>query len=403
MMKRPSFRIARLAAIAVVLLTAGVSAQERTLEDVKRDIRRRVADHRPPFDDVRADEVEKVVAALTSLDKDEWGKRWCDVGRAHEQRGDALLKQGARPKEIGEAYYLAYAYCLLGRYPVPSSPAKQQAYTDMLRSFRKAARYFKTPLQVVEVPFEGRTMVGYLQVPAGVTRPPVIMYWGGVDVWKEDHQRNAAIMHSKGLATFLVDQPGAGESPVKFTEANAERMFSAAMDYLATRNDVDGRRIAVWGRSFGAYWAAKLAYVEPTRLKGAVFHGGNAHYGFQEEWLRPALTRTASNYLLGPSSLFDSRSFVLGVKTLEDVFRLAPSFSLESKGLLDKPSAPILIVNGKLDDQAPIADSYLLLEHGSPKEARIYPEGGHMGAQAGVNPDVIATVIIDWLKLRASQ
>ena len=71
---------------------------------------------------------------------------------------------------------------------------------------------------------------------------------------------------------------------------------------------------------------------------------------------------------------------MLGVKTLDDVFRLAPKFSLQDLGLLDKPSAPILIVNGKLDDQAPIADSYLLMEHGSPKEARIYPQGGHMGA-----------------------
>lgn len=98
-----------------------------------------------------------------------------------------------------------------------------------------------------------------------------------------------------------------------------------------------------------------------------------------------------SNRLLGPS------------RSLDDVFRVAPTLSLKEKGLLDKPSAPLLVINGKLDDQAPIADSYLLLEHGSPKEARIYPQGGHMGAQAGVNPDGIATVIIDWLKMRLSQ
>src|ERR1700691_3649698 len=47
-------------------------------------------------------------------------------------------------------------------------------------------------------------------------------------------------------------------------------------------------------------------------------------------------------------------------------------------GLLDQPSAPILGVNGKLDDQAPVDDIYLLMEHGSPKSARIYPNGHHM-------------------------
>ena len=380
-----------------------VSAQERTLDDVKRDIRRRVAQQQPPFDDVRADEVERVLGTLTSLDKDEWGTRWCEVGLAHERRGDELAAKRAPVKEIGAAYYLAYSYCHIGRYPVPSSPAKQEAYTHTRRTFLKAAKYFDTPLQVLEIPFEGRTLIGYLQVPKNVSRPPVVMYWGGVDVWKEDHQRNSEIMHRKGLATLHVDQPGAGESPVRFAEPNAERMFSAVIDHLATRRDVAGTRVGAWGRSFGAYWAAKLAHVEPTRLKGAVFHGGNVHFGFQEDWLRPALTKTASNYLLGPSSLFDSRSFVLGVKSLDEVFRLAPTFSLKDRGLLDKPSAPMLIVNGKLDDQAPIADSYLLMEHGSPKEARIYPQGGHMGATPGVNPDVIATVIIDWLKLRLSQ
>jgi esterase FrsA len=384
-------------------LAPSVSAQERTLDEVKRDVQRRVAQQQPPFDDVRPEEVERVLSALTTLDKDEWGKRWCDVGLAHESHGDELLAQGARAKEIGDAYYLAYSYCHIGRYPVPSSPAKHDAYGHTRRTFLKAAKYFETPVQLLEIPFEGRKIVAYLQIPQGVSRPPVVMYWGGVDVWKEDHQRNSEIMHNKGLATLLVDQPGTGESPVRFAEPNAERQFSAVMDHLATRQDIDGTRVGAWGRSFGAYWAAKLAYVEPTRLKGAVFHGGNAHFGFQEEWLRPALTKTASNYLLGPSGLFDSRSFVLGVKTIDDVFRLAPRLSLKDLGLLDKPSAPILIVNGKLDDQAPIADSYLLMEHGSPKEARIYPQGGHMGSTPGLNPDVIATVIIDWLKLRLSQ
>ena len=390
-------------AAAIALLPSAVRAQERTLDEVKREITRRAATRTPPFDHVRADEVEEVVRSLTSLDKDEWGSKWCQVGLAHEARGDALAKSNAPPGQIRDAYDLAFGYCLIGRYPVPSSPEKRAAYGHARRTFRKAARYFETPLHVVEIPFEGKTLVGYLQMPNGVTRPPVVMYWGGVDVWKEDHQRNSAIMHRAGLATFLIDGPGTGENPVAFTDPNAERVFSAVMTHLAIRTDVDGSRVGAWGRSFGAYWTAKLAHIEPVRLKAAVFHGGNVHYGFQEEWLRPALTRNAANYLLGPASLFDSRSFVLGVRTLEDVFRVAPQLSLKDSGLLDKPSAPILIVNGKLDDQAPIADSYLLTEHGAPKEVRIVPDGGHMGVKAGVNPDVLATVIVEWLKRRLSQ
>jgi alpha/beta superfamily hydrolase len=379
------------------------AAQERTLEDVKREVTRRASTRTPPFDHVRADEVAAVLEQLTSLDKEEWGTKWCKVGLAHEAKADAMAKQGAAAKTLAEEYDLAFGYCLIGRYPVPSSPAKKQAYDHALRMFRKAAKYFEVPLEVVEIPFEGKKIVAYLQVPKGTTRPPVVMYWGGVDVWKEDSQRNSSLMHKAGLATFLIDNVGTGESPVAFRDPNAERVFIAAMDYLKTRKDVDGTRVGVWGRSFGAYWVAKLAHLYPDRVKAGVFHGGNVHFGFQEEWLRPALTKNAANYLLGPSSLFDSRSWVLGVQSLDEVYKVAPSLSLKDKGLLDKPSAPLFIVNGKLDDQAPIADSYLLMEHGSPKEVLIVPDGGHMGVKAGVNPDILATTIANWLKLRLSQ
>jgi hypothetical protein len=52
----------------------------------------------------------------------------------------------------------------------------------------------------------------------------------------------------------------------------------------------------------------------------------------------------------------------------------------------------MLIVNGKEDLQTPIADLYMLLEHGSPKSARVFP-GGHMGQTTQTFP-----TIVNWLK-----
>ena len=122
------------------------------------------------------------------------------------------------------------------------------------------------------------------------------------------------------------------------------------------------------------------------------------HFGFQREWLEPALTRTASTYLLGPASLLDARSWVLGAHSLEEVLDLAPRLSLKDQGLLDGPCAPLLAVNGKRDDQAPIADVHILLEHGAPKTARVYPDGGHMGRTPGMKEDAIAALIAQWLR-----
>jgi esterase FrsA len=370
---------------------------------VKTDVVRRAA-HHSPFEGVRRDDVEKIVAGLMSLDRDHWAEQWCKVGLAYEAKGDALAKQRAGAKEIGDTYLLGFNYGSLGRYPVASTPGKKEAYRHSVRMFRKAAPYFDPPLQVVEYACGDLKLTGYLQIPKGVAKPPVVLHWGGVDGWKENRQHASAVLHRLGLATFTIDMPGTGEHPVKYIDPRAESTYSAAIDHLAGRSDVDGSRIAVWGGSFGGYWAARLAYTEAKRLKGGVFHGSNVHYGFQREWLIPALTKTASTYLFGPASLFEARSTAMGVKTLEEFLDAAPKLSLKDMGLLDKPSAPILGINGKLDDQAPVQDIYLLMEHGNPKEERIYPQGGHMGRTPGKDASEITETIATWLKekLRAN-
>src|SRR5512132_3520680 len=348
-----------------------MEAKSRSLEDIKNDIARR-AGRVNPFERVDRQEVEGLLGRLTSLDPDLWGSEWGKLGARHEANAEELAKLGK--KEAEEAYYQAYEYYRIGRYPVPSSPAKINCYQGALRSFLKAAPYLDPPLERIEIPFEGKKVVGYLQIPRGVNRPPVVMHWGGVDGWKEDRRSNSEVLHKEELATFTIDMPGAGENPCLGQDPRAERTF----------------------------WAAKLAHTEPTRLRGAVNWGAGVHRTFQEEWLRPALTLTASQYLMGPASLLDARSYIFGVKTLEEVLAIAPSLSLVTQGLIDQPCAPLLCINGKEDDQHPISDLYLLAEHGSPKDLRIIPGAGHMGRKRGQSNDEVVDIVTKWLKEKLS-
>jgi hypothetical protein len=134
-----------------------------------------------------------------------------------------------------------------------------------------------------------------------------------------------------------------------------------------------------------------------------VFHGGNVHYGFQEKWLVPAFTTGGATYLFGPASLLEARGQAMGTTSMEEFLKAAPNLSLKDMGLLDRPSAPLLGVNGKLDDQAPVEDIYLLMEHGNPKEARIYPQGHHMGRTPGMPEDEIRNMIVAWLKAKLER
>jgi pimeloyl-ACP methyl ester carboxylesterase len=376
-------------------------SRERTLDEVKAEFMRR-AGKLNPFEDIKREDAERVMAALKSLDKDHWAEEWSKIGLGYEATGDAAATAGASGKELAEIYMHAFDSCRVGRYPSPTSPGKLQAFQHSLRMFRKAAKHFDPPLEIIEIPFEGKKLVGYLQKPPGVAKPPVVMHWGGVDGWKEDRLKIAKAAMDAGLASLTIDMPGSGENPVLYGDPAAERTYFAWLDYLPSRNDVDGTRVAVWGGSFGAYWAARLAFTAADRIKGAVFHGGNVHYGFQREWLVPAFTTGGATYLFGAASLLDARGRAMGIKTIEEFLTAVAPLSLKTMGLLDKMSAPLLGVNGKLDDQAPIADVYLLLEHGNPKSARVYPEGHHMGRTPGQHPDEIANTIVGWLKERLS-
>lgn len=378
---------------------AATAARERSLDEVRQDVLKRVG-KRSPFEHATHQDVAAVLDSLHTLDPDHWAEQWGKMGAAHEARAGQLARSGASPEAVADAHFRAFNYYRIGRYPVTSTPGKMAAYRHALRNYLKAARSFDPPLEVVEIPFEVSKLVGYLQVPRGIARPPVVMHWGGVDGWKEDRNRNSQALHRAGIATFTMDMPGTGENPLRYADPGAERTFSAAIDYLVTRDDIDGSRLGVWGGSFGGYWAAKLAFVEARRIRAAVSQGGGVHHGFQENWLRPALTRTASQYLLGPASLLDARAYVMGVTTLDALLQVAPTLSLKQQGWLEHESAPLLAVNGKKDDQQPIEDVYILLEHGNPKEARVYPEGGHMGRSPGVSDTQIADLIVAWLKSR---
>jgi pimeloyl-ACP methyl ester carboxylesterase len=379
----------------------GSPARARPLEEVKAETIRR-AGKLNPLEGIHPEDGVAVANALESLDRDEWAAQWSKLGERADADAEKLEKSGGEVKLVRDLYLLAFNYFRIARYPCPISDATQTAYERSLASFRRAAKYFDPPLEIVEIPCEGRKLIGYLQVPRNIPRPRVLMHWGGVDGWKEDRTKAHPLMHEAGFAAFAVDMPGTGEHPFKYTDPKADRAFSAFIDYLLNRNDLDATRLGVWGGSYGAYWAAKLAHTEAKRIKAAVFHGGNVHHGFQPEWMKPALTERASVAIFGPIGLFQSRSKAMGVSSLEEFLEAAPRLSLLEQGLVERPSAPLLCVNGKLDDQAPVEDIYFLLEHGSPKEARLFPKGAHMGRGGGTTDEEIWNLIVGWLKRRVA-
>jgi hypothetical protein len=383
------------AALTVLLVAHGVAlaqiAPPRTLEELKAETQARADRNAYPLTGLKPQDVRSALALIDSLDRDEWARAWSTVALPYSVNAELARVQG-RGKEAQENYLMAWRLYSFARWPTTNSPGKQQAYEEALKAFAGFARYLDPPVETVRIPFEGNEIVGLLRLPKGTRPAPLLLSISALDSRKEEHVERGEIFLQRGIATFALDMPGTGQAPL-LGEPGAERMFSRALDYLATRPEIDAKRIVVQGGSWSGHWSAKLGILERGRLKAVVAQGAPIHHYFQRDWQLKALgTR---EYLF---DLFPARASVYGARTLDEFLAFGPRMSLKEQGLLDRPAAPMLLVNGDRDSPVPIADLDLLLHAGSPKEAWLNPAGGHMGRSAEW-PDlrIFREVVTPWI------
>jgi formylglycine-generating enzyme required for sulfatase activity/pimeloyl-ACP methyl ester carboxylesterase len=128
----------------------------------------------------------------------------------------------------------------------------------------------------------------------------------------------------------------AGQSRVRDVQVQWGKDFFRAVDYLATRQDVDMQRLAYYSLSMGAYFGPIPVALEP-RIKVAVFASGGLRFNYPPE-TQPA-------------------NFAPRVKV------------------------PVLLINGRDDFQAPLESQQRLFELlGTPAEHKrhVALEGGHV-------------------------
>lgn len=368
---------------------SAISGRPKTLDEAKAWMMGRLASRTHPMNALPADEGVAWIAGLPGLSGDAWGAYWEQLGDRVRGEADALLAEGKQ----GDAYALyqkASGIYFMGRFPCPNHPAKARCAAKERETYVLASRAWASPVERVVIPFEGKgdegaEIVALLRRPVGVSKPPVVVMWGGVDAYKEQMTAASDAFLANGIATVAMDNAGTGESPVRGVP-DAERQFLTVFDWVAAQPDLNGSRVACLGRSFGGYWATKLAHVAREKLVAAVNWGGGAHYMFQPEWIEAS--RYPDSYLM---ELVETRSLMLGATNDAEYLAYFKRLSLLDQGLLDQPCASLLLVNGKEDKQCPVADISLLIERGSPKSVRLFP-GGHMG----LTPQTLPT-IVDWI------
>lgn len=365
----------------------------RSLDNAKQWMRDTLARRVHPMGLTEPSATLAVIESLTSLDGAAWAAAWAGQGDAFRHKAEeAEARQDTDAAR--EAWYQAYGFYFLGRFPCPNHPAKQDSYRRELDAYLRYGALLDPAIEVVSLPFAGRPGEGdtlrlYLRLPEGIAQPPVVLLWGGVDAWKEEMTILTGDLVKAGFATLAMDNVGTGESPIK-AGPDGERQFLPVLDWIEGCGRFDAGRIALVGRSFGGHWATKLAHLFPERFRAVVNWGGGVHFMFQPDWIEAS--RHPDSYLM---ELVETRSRMLGATNDAEYVQGFKRLSLLDQGLLDGPCAPLLLINGRNDTQCPIADIDLLCDHGSPKSVRLFPGRGHMGFGPGTVP-----AILDWLAAR---
>lgn len=361
-----------------------------SLEGMQRWLGAHLADGAHPLNAIDIESARSVVESLTSIEPESWAMAWLAVA-------DGFAAQASRSEgasifaEAREAWWQAYRFAFMGRFPTPTHSAKEAAYDVSREYFLRAVSLDAPSVQRIEVAVDNPDREGRENVVFYLARPraeftgalAVVIVCGGIDMWKEETYVRTEGLRARGIATLHVDIPGVGEAPL-YAGVNAERMWNPVFDWIET-SGLDARRVGLLGQSFGGYWSTKLAHTHRDRIRAAVNWGGGIHRTFQPVWQERA--RAATAYIM---DLGASRARIFGGHTLDDYISRCPELSLLDQGVLDLPCSPLLLVNGKDDQQSDATDISLALEHGEPKTARMFP-GGHMGTGP------VEHLVFDWL------
>lgn len=352
-----------------------------------------------PYGGSELAEVHRAGRALQDRvgDDEAWFKEWRAVGDRVRKLAQEARAKGQR-FTAAAAYLRACNYYQMGeRFRTPKDAAALQAFRKSLQCFRTHAMLTDRPrIESVEIPYEGGSLPAYfVHAENSDVIPPAVVFFDGLDVTKELlYLRGVSELVRRGVSCLIVDGPGTGEA-IRFRGAflrfDYEVAGSAALDYLATRPDVDASRVGVMGISLGGYYAPRCAAMDP-RFKACVAWG--AIWDYHAVWKR----RVEAGFGGSMSVPGHHILWILNADTLDEALDKLEDFRMD--GVVQKMRCPFLITHGADDQQVALADAEALYAAAGSKDKtlRVFTseEGGSQHCQ-GDYTWLGNSYIYDWL------
>ncbi len=213
-------------------------------------------------------EIMAARAAIPGDDPTAWPAAFGPFGERLDAASDDALASGhtatARDGFLRAASYLRSAEYFCD--PFGADAARYGAASAA--AFQKAAPHIGYRVEPVAIPFEGAALPGYLMVPPGVSGPNrTVLVLTGFDGTAEElffHTGVDAV--ARGYTVLIAQGPGQvgtlRTNPDLHFRPDYEVPVAAMLDFAAGRPEIDMARLALYGISFGGYFAVRAAQSE---------------------------------------------------------------------------------------------------------------------------------------------
>ncbi|MGH9680066.1 MAG: alpha/beta hydrolase, partial [Candidatus Acidiferrales bacterium] len=175
-----------------------------------------------------------------------------------------------------ESYFIAALLYGSAQWPIYQNTRENLALNEKkVSTYAKYIKYAGHEIRKVEVPFGGKSLPGYLHLPANRVSGKIPAVWAlsGMDSFKE---LTVALYGDKlierGIAVLALEGPGQGECCVRDIHVTATNWMQAGpevLSWLRSQQEIDPDRIALSGVSMGSFWGTQVASVD-DRLKACV-------------------------------------------------------------------------------------------------------------------------------------
>jgi hypothetical protein len=362
-----------------------------------------------------------VVAEIADGSPRSWALAFERLARRTEDRGRACLDAGHRVSGRDHLLRASTYYRTAEYYADGTEGGSHHTGGRSQECFAGAAALMDRPVELIDVPFEGGSLPGYLVRPSPTVGPgldsrlPTLVGVGGFDSSAEElYFHLGAPGAERGWNVFVFDGPGQPgcmrRNPTMTFRPDYEVPLGAVLDELCRRDDVDPERLALAGQSFGSYFAARGAAAD-ARVRALVANPPVVDMSrYMEAWVGTEVFRMSRDIrpedVTGVPEDLMPRQMQWGIATICHRFGV-PSFHAWRDSILGYrlgPLAsaivcPVLALIGDREGAEPLAqfDAFVGGVGGAVTPVVFGPEDGASTHCQSDNIRLSAQVTFDWL------